>query len=117
MYLGGHTNARTHRPEKETIGSYLIKAFYDKINHFKNVHIIFNSTVSNLWTDEQNSKITGIQYFLNDDNKNLIALTTKAVVLATGGFGSDFFSDDSLLKEFTPEKAKFPTTNGLKPKV
>lgn len=99
--------------QKKNYWKLFNKSFLRQNKSFeKNIHIILNASFSNLLTEEQNSKITGIQYFLNDDNKNLITLTTKAVVLATGGFGSDFFSDDSLLKEFTPEKAKFPTTNG-----
>lgn len=36
----------------------------------------------------------------------------KAVVLTTGGYSADSKEDASLLLEFAPEKAKFPTTNG-----
>lgn len=36
----------------------------------------------------------------------------KAVILATGGFSCDHSKEGSLLQEFAPEKANFPTTNG-----
>ncbi|CAG9535721.1 unnamed protein product [Cercopithifilaria johnstoni] len=39
-------------------------------------------------------------------------ISGKAVVLATGGFSCDYFNESSLLQEFAPEKANFPTTNG-----
>uniref|UniRef100_A0A915PI25 fumarate reductase (NADH) n=1 Tax=Setaria digitata TaxID=48799 RepID=A0A915PI25_9BILA len=39
-------------------------------------------------------------------------ISGKAVILATGGFSCDHSKEDSLLQEFAPEKASFPTTNG-----
>ncbi|VDO35420.1 unnamed protein product [Brugia timori] len=39
-------------------------------------------------------------------------ISGKAVVLTTGGFSCDHSKEDSLLQEFAPEKADFPTTNG-----
>ena len=55
---------------------------------------------------------TGVKYYLNEKKNNPITLQVKAVILASGGFGHDFDSEDSLLKEFVPDKMKFPTTNG-----
>jgi flavocytochrome c len=110
--LGGHSVARTHRPTKATIGYHLVETVYKKVKEIKSIKIIFNATVSELLTNEQKSRITGVKYYLNEDSKNLITLSTKAVILASGGFGHDFDSEDSLLKEFVPDKMKFPTTNG-----
>ena len=39
-------------------------------------------------------------------------LNGKAVILTTGGYSADKNEDASLLLEFAPEKATFPTTNG-----
>uniref|UniRef100_A0A1I7VQ82 fumarate reductase (NADH) n=2 Tax=Loa loa TaxID=7209 RepID=A0A1I7VQ82_LOALO len=45
------------------------------------------------------------RFFVNE-------ISGKAVVLATGGFSCDHSKEGSLLQEFAPEKANFPTTNG-----
>ena len=110
--LGGHSVARTHRPTKETIGYHLADTVYKKVKEIKSIQIIFNDTVYELITDEKKTSINGIKYYLNEDTKNIIELKTKSIILATGGFGHDFDSEDSLLKEFVPDKMKFPTTNG-----
>ena len=110
--LGGHSVPRTHRPTKETIGYHLVDTVYKKIKNINSIKIIFNATVNELITNEKKTSITGIKYYLNEDPKNTVELKTKSVILATGGFGHDFDSDDSLLKEFVPDKMKFPTTNG-----
>ena len=110
--LGDHSVARTHRPTKETIGYHLADTVYKKVKEIKSIQIIFNATVYELITDEKKTSINGIKYYLNENTKNIIELKTKSVILATGGFGHDFDSEDSLLKEFVPDKMKFPTTNG-----
>ena len=110
--LGGHSVARTHRPTKETIGYHLVDTVYKKVKEIKSIKIIFNATVCELITDEKKTSINGIKYYLNENKDSIIELKTKSVILATGGYGHDFDSDDSLLKEFVPDKMKFPTTNG-----
>ena len=110
--LGGHSVARTHWPTKETIGYHLADTVYKKVKEIKSIQIIFNATVYELITDEKKTSINGIKYYLNENTKNIIELKTKSVILARGGFGHDFDSEDSLLKEFVPDKMKFPTTNG-----
>lgn len=59
-------------------------------------------------TDKDNKKIVGLKYYLKENKDNLI----KPIELSTGGFGSDLFSNDSLLKELAKDKSRFPTTNG-----
>ena len=56
--------------------------------------------------------VTFCAYSDTADVKHLCQINAKGVILASGGFGHDFDSDDSLLKEFFPDKMKFPTTNG-----
>jgi len=110
--LGGHSVPRTHRPTKATIGYHLVDTVHKKIKDIKSIKIIYNATVCELLTNEKKTKITGIKYYLNENSKNVLTLSTKGVILASGGFGHDFDSEDSLLKEFVPDKMKFPTTNG-----
>ena len=110
--LGGHSVARTHRPTKATIGYHLVETVYAKVKEIKSIKMIYNATVCELLTNEKKTTITGIKYYLNDNKNNLISLSAKGIILASGGFGHDFDSEDSLLKEFVPEKMKFPTTNG-----
>ena len=110
--LGGHSVARTHRPTKETVGYHLVDTVYKKVKDIKSIKVIFNATVCELITDEKKTGIKGIKYYLNENTQDVIELKTKSVILATGGFGHDFDSEDSLLKEFVPDKMKFPTTNG-----
>ena len=110
--FGGHSVARTHRPTQATIGYHLVETVYKKIKNIASIKTIFNATVSELLTNDQKTRITGVKYYLNENSKNPITLSAKAVILASGGFGHDFDSEDSLLKEFVPDKMKFPTTNG-----
>ena len=110
--LGGHSVARTVRPTKETIGYHLVSTVFSELQKIPSVKFIYNATVIELLTNDKNTFITGLKYIINDDKNNIITLKTKAIILATGGFGHDFDSDDSLLKEFVPKLMKFPTTNG-----
>ena len=110
--LGGHSVPRTHRPTQATIGYHLVETVYKKVKNIESIKMIFNATVSELLTNEQKTRITGVKYYLNENSNNCITLSAKAVILASGGFGHDFDSEDSLLKEFVPDKMKFPTTNG-----
>ena len=110
--LGGHSVARTHRPTKATIGYHLVETVYNKVKNIKSIEIIYNATAFELITNEPKTRITGVKYYLNENVNNAITLSTKAIILASGGFGHDFDSEDSLLKEFVPDKMKFPTTNG-----
>ena len=110
--LGGHSVPRTHRPTKETIGYHLVSTVYKKIKNIDSIKIIYNATACELITDEKKTSINGIKYYLNENKDNIIELKTKSVILSSGGYGHDFDSEDSLLKEFIPDKMKFPTTNG-----
>ena len=71
-----------------------------------------NATATELITNKKNTTVEGLKYILNDNKSNVITLKSKAIILASGGYGHDFDSNDSLLKEFVPKIMKFPTTNG-----
>ena len=110
--LGGHSVARTVRPTTEVIGSHLVTTVFNVLEKLPKIEFIYNATAIELLTNKKNTYITGIKYIINDDKSNVIEVSTKAVILTTGGFGYDFDSDDSLLKEFVPKLMKYPTTNG-----
>lgn len=110
--LGGHSVARTVRPTKETIGYHLVSSLYNIIKTIPSIKFVANATVIELITNKENTAVEGLKYILNDDKSNVITLKAKAIILASGGYGHDFDSNDSLLKEFVPNIMKFPTTNG-----
>ena len=107
--LGGHSVPRTCRPSKATVGYHLTSTVYNTL--MKSSSIIFspNSTVIELIYDRKKRTVNGVKVLINGKEK---ILKSKAVILTCGGFGHDFDSNDSLLKEFVPNIMKFPTTNG-----
>ncbi|KAF3904666.1 hypothetical protein ABW21_db0207752 [Orbilia brochopaga] len=58
--------------------------------------------------NKSGNSITGLDYEIDGKSTSLDGI----VVLATGGYAADFFSDDSLLKQFKPEVLKLSSTNG-----
>ena len=108
--LGGHSKARTHRPEKDAVGYHLDSHMFNVVKKIKSITYKVNSTVNELLYDKEKNKVYGVIYYDSNANKN-ISLYSKTVILTCGGFGHDF-TEDSLLKEFTPHLMNFPTTNG-----
>ncbi len=110
--LGGHSVARTHRPtdSNNVIGSYLVRKVSDKVKNISNIHILYDSKVTELLKNETNNTIYGLKYIkTNESTENTI--NCDAIILTSGGYGHDF-GDDGLLKEFVPEYMNYPTTNG-----
>ncbi|VDM20707.1 unnamed protein product [Wuchereria bancrofti] len=91
---GGHSVTRVHwipQPKEGkpvAVGVSIIKALKEKLRMHEKDHP---------------EKVEPCKYH---------EISGKAVVLATGGFSCDHSKEDSLLQEFAPEKADFPTTNG-----
>lgn len=109
--LGGHSVARTHRPEKLPVGYALTTTLFKKINQLNHSITYANyTTVFDLIYDKEKNHVSGI-ILGKRDQKEIKSVKAKAVILATGGFAHDF-NDQSLLKEFTPHLINFPTTNG-----
>lgn len=94
--------------DSHSLYSFFI-AFSNKLKETSQIKILCNATVSEIVTDKDNKKIVGLKYYLNVNKDNLI----KSIVLSTGGFGSDFYSNDSLLKELSKDKSRFPTTDAV----
>jgi len=75
-------------------------------NEPERVQIVKKAKVTKL--NKDGNKITGLQYEFDGKSQSVDGI----VVLATGGYAADFFSEDSLLKEYKPEVLKLSSTNG-----
>lgn len=83
--LGGHTNARTHRPNTNTlVGIEIISKLTKYLNSFYNLTIHKNTQLESFI--QNNNRIIGIN--CKKTGKN-IKLYGNVVILATGGFGNN----------------------------
>jgi flavocytochrome c len=108
--LGGHSVPRTCTSNNSTIGYHLTSLLFNQINKLPNVTFSPNSTVIDLLYNKENNTVNGVKVNINNKEK---IIKSKTVILTCGGFGHDFESKDSLLKEFAPNLLNFPTTNGI----
>ena len=108
--LGGHSVPRTCTSNNSTIGFHLTSLVFNQIIKLPNVTFSPNSTVIDLIYNKENNTVNGVKVNINNKEK---ILKSKTVILTCGGFGHDFESKDSLLKEFAPKLLNFPTTNGI----
>ena len=107
--LGGHSVPRTCRPTNATVGYHLTSTVYKTLINSTTIIFSPNSTVIELIYDDKKRTVNGVKVLINGKEK---ILKSKTVILTCGGFGHDFDSKDSLLKEYVPNIMKFPTTNG-----
>ena len=107
--LGGHSVPRTCRPTNATVGYHLTSTVYKTLINSTSIIFSPNSTVIELIYDDKKRTVNGVKVLINGKEK---ILKSKTVILTCGGFGHDFDSKDSLLKEYVPNIMKFPTTNG-----
>ena len=106
---GGHTKARTHKTRDRCTGSAITSKLAERIMELTTtephrVQIITNATVSNLTMSSD--KISGIEY---ESGGCVRKLACDAVILATGGYGSDFNSSSSLIARYRPDLIKLST--------
>ncbi|KAK6337940.1 hypothetical protein TWF696_001415 [Orbilia brochopaga] len=110
--LGGHSQPRTHRGHDAKFpGMAITYALMQRLETLAEtephrVTILKKAKVTKL--NKSGNKITGLDYEIDGKTQSLDGI----VVLATGGYAADFFSDDSLLKQFKPEVLKLSSTNG-----
>ncbi|EGX52857.1 hypothetical protein AOL_s00007g193 [Orbilia oligospora ATCC 24927] len=110
--LGGHSQPRTHRGHDAKFpGMAITYALMQRLETLSEeepgrVTILKKAKVTKL--NKTGNKITGLDYEIDGKNSTLDGI----VVLATGGYAADFFSEDSLLKQFKPEVLKLSSTNG-----
>ena len=96
-----------------TTGNYLSTKLYSKLKNISSTKILFNSHFIDLLNNSDHTQVHGVKYFENNSNdiselKN-ISVTSKAVILCTGGYGSDFYSNESILNESLVQLYYFPT--------
>ena len=92
-----------------TTGKYISSSLYNKIKNISSTKILFNSHFIDLLIDSNHTIVHGVKYTQNfNDSKNFSAFS-KAVILCTGGYGSDFYSNESILNESLVQLYYFPT--------
>jgi fumarate reductase flavoprotein subunit len=100
---GGATNPRVHTPEDGSpVGPVVVSTLKNKIDDL-GVEILLNTTAEKLI--EQEGTVKGIEV-VNADGATF-NINTKAVIMATGGFGAD----NDLVAGFRPDLKGFSTTN------
>lgn len=101
-FSGGFSKARIHRPaDGSAVGGYLVNGLYNKLIEHK-VPIFVNSNVTELV--QKDGKVTGVKVTVDGKEKTI---TSKAVVLTTGGFGSNM----TMITSYKPELKGYVTTN------
>ena len=93
-----------------TTGKYLANKIYDKIKNISSINILFNSHFIDLIVNKDYTQVKGVIYEVQEDDKIInVTAYSKAIILATGGYGSDFYAQESILKEFLVQLYYFPT--------
>ena len=100
--MAGSSQKRTHRPNGgAAVGPHLVSVL-NKAVKAENISIRTRNTVTAL--TEQNGKVTGVKV---STPKGVYSIRSKAVILATGGFGANL----SLIGLYRPELKDFHTSN------
>ncbi|RMC48870.1 flavocytochrome c [Lactobacillus sp. ESL0228] len=100
---GGMSKKRAHRPASMApVGNYLITGALKQIQQ-EGVPVFNNTKVIKLLQDE-NKNVVGVQLETEGGTKTVNA---KAVLLASGGFGSS----NELIKKYRPDLVDYKTTN------
>ena len=97
-----------------TTGKYLSDKLYNKLKKINSTKILFNSHFTDLLINSDHTIVQGVKYTLNNSINNIseiknISVKSKSVILCTGGYGSDFYSNESILNESLVQLYYFPT--------
>lgn len=93
-FSGGATNARIHSPEDGSgVGAYLVTAFRKKLDELK-INVMYDTKATELIDD--NGMITGVKA---EGKTALYTINAKAVILTTGGFGSN----EDMIVKYNPD--------------
>ena len=106
--FGGASVKRIHRPLNEekkvvSVGAYMIPRLEAACKARSNITLMTETMAKSILTDKD-SKVCGVEA---DSKGNKITINSKAVVLATGGFGANL----KLVAILNPELDGFMTTN------
>jgi flavocytochrome c len=109
--LGGHSFPRTHRGKEKFPGFTITYAMMERMEDLCKTNpeiakVVLKAHVTKLLRNAE-GHVYGCEY----EHKGQSYRELGAVVLATGGYGADY-SKDSLLMQYRPDLAAFPTTNG-----
>lgn len=103
--FGGASVKRIHRPsDTSAVGPMLVKTLNAKLDEL-GIPVLLETKATKIIADEQ-GKITGVEAE-NEDGSFII--NTKAVVLATGGFGAN----PDMVVKYAPQLSGFITTNHI----
>ena len=114
--LGGHSYARTYRPNEGMAGSSLVFALKGKCEDYiqsGRFKVVKKARVSEIITAEDGS-INGVRWTPSDGSNRSNAggeVRARHVLLATGGYSNDKQGEDALLSKYAPQLTKFATTN------
>ncbi|MBY0012978.1 flavocytochrome c [Paenibacillus typhae] len=102
---GGMNEKRTHRPEDgSAIGQYLVKGLVQNVQE-QGIPLFVNADVKAI--TQQDGKANGVKVLFNQADEKVI--TGKAVVVTTGGFGSNM----EMITEVRPDLEGYVTTNQI----
>jgi flavocytochrome c len=110
--LGGHSFPRTHRGKTKFPGMTITYALLEKYEDMctsvpDRARMVTKARVTRL-IQSADGAISGVEYTDKEGKKHQ---EIGAVILATGGFGSDYAAD-GLIKKYRPDLHHLPTTNG-----
>lgn len=102
-FSGGASFSRIHKPlDGSAVGPLIIQTLVDRLEELE-VPIMLNSKVTDIVED--NDQISGVEVTTTDGQE--FTVTSKAVIIATGGFGSN----TDLIAKYDEIKAQFNSTN------
>lgn len=120
--MGGHSKARTHRPSSGLAGSAMIFALQKQVEKYMTPSADGAKAPFELmkWTRAtklvtEGDAVVGVEYAVVTAKDQETPVRTgvvrgRHVLLATGGYASDY-TPDSLLKKHRPDLLKYATTN------
>ncbi len=99
---GGTTHKYLHSPEDGSpVGSYLIAKLSEVVEE-NGIEVLLNTRATEILSED--GSVTGV---MAEDEEHVYTVKAKAVILATGGFGSNY----ELMCSYNPSLAKAVTTN------
>lgn len=100
---GGMKEKRTHRPEDgSAVGQYLVAGLVRNI-HEQEIPLFVNADVKEI--TQADGKVNGVKVLIDQADEKII--TAKAVIVASGGFGSNA----DMIAEVRPDLKGLVTTN------
>ena len=100
---GGMSIDRTHRPrDGSAVGGYLISGLVRNITK-RGIDVLLDTSVEEILM--RGDEVSGVR--LINDEKEVIEVQTKSIVVATGGFSAN----SAMVVKYRPDLEGFVTTN------